>query len=77
MISCLDKHGIKYSSLSGVTPDGAADGHCALNLIPELMEKVDTCMLHGLQRAVLFSIGMTGTPNKNLECATLLKQHRR
>lgn len=73
----LSRAGLKHSSISGVTPDGAADGQCALSLIPELREKVDTCHLHQLQRAVLFAIGMAGAVTRNSYAKTLLSQHAR
>ena len=77
MVDTLKKHAILYSCVSGVTPDGAADGHCGLNLIPELLLKVDTCMLHSLQRAVLFSLGLTGASCKNIGARDLIKGHKR
>ena len=53
------------TDLTGMTPDGAADGQAALNGMEELNEKADTCDLHRLQRAVLFSIGQAGAQCKN------------
>ncbi|KAK3281373.1 hypothetical protein CYMTET_10832 [Cymbomonas tetramitiformis] len=60
----LERNNLPYSAISGVTPDGAADGHCALNMIPEISEKVDTCILHSMQRGVLYSIGLAGKGNQ-------------
>ena len=77
MVDTLEKHKIPFSSVSGITPDGAADGHCGLNLIPELCQKVDTCALHGLQRSVLYSIGLAGSPVENTDMRDLLKSARR
>ena len=73
LVALLKKLGINYSAIAGVTPDGAADGHKALNLIPELSNKVDTCLLHGLQRSVLYSVGKAGVndPQKPKKSAEL------
>ncbi|KAK3265400.1 hypothetical protein CYMTET_25912 [Cymbomonas tetramitiformis] len=73
----LERNNLPYSAISGVTPDGAADGHCALNMIPEISEKVDTCILHSMQRGVLYSIGLAGKVSKNPDCRELLKRHNR
>ena len=73
----IEAKGIRVSSLSGVSPDGAADGQCGLRLVEGLADKVDTCNLHGLQRTVLYSIGIAGTTSKNLEAKSLLKLHNR
>eukprot|EP00966_Prymnesium_polylepis_P321989 7378260-Prymnesium_polylepis.1 len=59
-LQVLLDHELSHSMVSGVTPDGAADGQCALKNIDTLAEKVDTCMLHILQRGVLISIGLAG-----------------
>ncbi len=53
--------------VSGITPDGAEDGQCGLRLIDTLCDNVDTCMLHQLQRTVLWSLGKTGKTCKNPE----------
>ena len=63
--------------VTGITPDGAADGQCALNLMDELNEKTDTCDLHRLQRSVLFSIGLAGAHSKNAPCKALLRKKSR
>lgn len=68
---------ISFNSISGVAPDGAADGQCGLKLMPELREKVDTCDLHRLQRAVLFSIGVAGAVSQNPEAKDHLRGHGR
>jgi hypothetical protein len=52
-ISVLEDNQLPHSIVAGVTPDGAADGQCGLAKIETIAEKVDTCMLHVLQRAVL------------------------
>ncbi|KAK3285771.1 hypothetical protein CYMTET_6636 [Cymbomonas tetramitiformis] len=69
---------IPYAAVSGVTPDGAADGQCGLSLIAEISEKVYTCILHQLQRSVLYSsIGLAGAKTKNEDSKVLLKKHNR
>ena len=68
---------ILKSDITGITPDGAADGQCALNMMEELNEKTDTCDLHRLQRSVLFSIGLAGAQSKNPESKQLLGQESR
>ena len=75
----LGKKAIKISSVSGATPDGAADGQCGLNMIDGLGEKIDTCNLHHLQRSVQYSMGLAGTGSTatNPEGKALLKTHRR
>ncbi|KAK3284010.1 hypothetical protein CYMTET_8320 [Cymbomonas tetramitiformis] len=73
----LVENKIPYSAISGVTPDGAADGHCALQLIPEISEKVNTCILHQLQRGVLYSVGLAGVQSKNPDAKSLLRKHNR
>jgi hypothetical protein len=55
-LQVLNQNQIKHSMVSGITPDGAADGQCGLRLIDTLRDKVDTCMLHQLQRAVLWCL---------------------
>ena len=73
----LAKKAIKISSCSGVTPDGAADGQLGMRLIEGLAEKTDTCNLHGLQRSVLFSVGLAGATSQNPEAKAVLKMHNR
>ena len=86
LLETLKAHGIALTSISGVTPDGASDGVAAVNSIPELCLKLDTCLLHGLQRAVLYSIGLAGSTPKNPEARAtqqnpeakqLLRKHNR
>jgi hypothetical protein len=77
LVKTLEKKGITHASISGVTPDSAADGQCGLAQIEDLSEKVDTCSLHRLQRGVLFSIGSAGSTSKNPEAKALLKGHSR
>ena len=72
-----EKNSIDHEMVSGVCPDGAADGQCGLNLIESLRERVDTCHLHVLQRCVLFSIGLAGATSKNPEAKAHLKMHNR
>eukprot|EP00966_Prymnesium_polylepis_P326894 7382771-Prymnesium_polylepis.1 len=59
--------------VSGVTPDGAVDGQCALKMINTLAEKVDTCLLHVLQRGVKYAIGQAGTVSKNEDAKKQLR----
>ena len=73
----LVDHQIKHSMVSGITPDGAADGQCGLRLIDTLRDKVDTCMLHQLQRAVLWCLGKTGRTCQNSEAQDLLRKNAR
>ncbi|KAK3285273.1 hypothetical protein CYMTET_7108 [Cymbomonas tetramitiformis] len=68
---------IPFFAVSGVTPDGAADGQCGLSQIAEISEKVDTCILHQLQRAVLYSIGIAGAKSRNEGARHLLKKNNR
>ena len=63
--------------LSGICPDGAADGQCALNGMEELCEKTDTCDLHRMQRCVLFSTGAAGSQCKNQAAKALLSKESR
>jgi hypothetical protein len=60
----------------GITPDGASDGQSALALTL-LGHLVDTCYLHQLQRAILYALGLTGSPNLNLAAKFLIFKHRR
>ncbi|KAK3260261.1 hypothetical protein CYMTET_30770 [Cymbomonas tetramitiformis] len=76
-VKVLKDNGIPYDAVSGVTPDGAADGQCALSQIEEISEKVDTCLLQQLQRGVLYSVGLAGVKSKNPECKSLLRKHNR
>ena len=77
VLGVLAKHGIVHRMVTGVAPDGAADGQCAFREIETLAEKVDTCLLHVEQRAVLFSIGLAGATSKNPEAKALLRKHNR
>ena len=63
--------------LTGICPDGAADGQCALNSMEELAEKTDTCDLHRMQRAVLYATGDAGTQSQNPACKALLRKESR
>jgi len=71
------KYGIDKSMITGACPDGAADGQAALADIEEVGEKVDTCDLHRLQRAVLMAAGLAGSKSKNSSSKALLKKHQR
>ena len=57
-----------HADISGsiVCAFAAADGQCGLAKIYELVGLVDTCSLHVLQRAVLFSIGLAGATSKRI-----------
>jgi len=72
----LDKVGIKAASISGITPDGAADGQAGL-VLAGFGEKVDTCHLHQLQRGLLYCIGVAGAVSKNPEAKKLIRDHNR
>ena len=73
----LTEAGLEHVNIADVTPDGAADGQAALNDIPGLAEKINTCHLHGLQRALLFSVGLAGASSKNPAAKSLLRKHSR
>lgn len=79
LLGTLKAKDIPLKCISGVTPDGAADGRKAFNLITELRSKVDICGLHQLQRSVLYSVGEAGPRNAspNMAARDLLRQHRR
>jgi hypothetical protein len=77
LIDVIKIKGIEHCAISGLTPDGAADGQCGLGQIETLSEKVDTCSEHRLQRVVLFSIGQAGTQSKNPQAKALIKKHNR
>jgi hypothetical protein len=76
-LAVLASHNIDHSLVTGITPDGAADGQCGLGMIDTLAEKVDTCLLHQLQRAVLFSVGLAGSTCRNTEAKDLLRKNNR
>ena len=71
------KYGIEPSMSSGVTPDGAADGQCGLAQCEVFNETVDTCLLHQLQRAVLYALGLAGSVSNNEDAKAVLKKHNR
>ena len=48
LLSVLLKRALPHRAISGLCPDGAADGVCGLNGIPTLAEKMDVCDLHKL-----------------------------
>jgi hypothetical protein len=73
LLQVLQDHELSHDMVSGVTPDGAADGQCALKMISTLAEKVDTCFLYILQRAVKYSNGQAGSVSKNEEAKGQLR----
>ena len=75
----LAKKNISVRMISGVTPDGAADGQAAFGMEEGLAKLVDTCYLHQLQRSVLYAIGLagTGTGMQNPDFRDHIKKHRR
>ena len=75
--SKLEAYELVHSLVAGVCPDGAADGQCGLSLIETLAEKVNTCDLHILQRAILFALGLAGASSKSPEAKAHLKKHNR
>ena len=77
VIATLDKNGLTHDEVAGVAPDGAADGQCGFRMIPTLAEKVDTCQLHVLQRAILNSLGLAGVASKNPHAKRTLKKNNR
>ena len=77
LVAELADVGLEHVIISGVAPDGAADGQCGLRLIVTLTEKVDTCLEHVLQRGVLVSIGLANKPTKNALAKGLLQQNAR
>jgi len=77
VVSVFAKYDLDHLNVAGVCPDGAADGQCAFKLISTLAEKVDTCQLHILQRAVLNSVGLAGTTSKNPLAKKMLKKNNR
>lgn len=76
-LECLEAVGIDHAMVAGITPDGAADGQCGLAMITSLAEKVDTCQLHQLQRAIMFALGLAGSTSKNEDAKTLLRRNGR
>lgn len=76
-LQVLSENEISHAMVSGITPDGAADGQCGLSLIDTLAEKVDTCLLHQLQRAVLYSVGLAGAACQNKDAKELLRKNNR
>ena len=77
LLSVLSDKSIAHEDVSGITPDGAADGQCGLAKILSLAEKVDTCNLHQEQRAVLIALGLTGVTCKNPEAKGVLRKNNR
>ena len=77
LVRTLDEEGITKPAVSGVSPDGAADGQCAMASIEDLGEKTDTCDLHRLQRAVLKALGLSGATSANPEAKAVLRKNGR
>lgn len=79
IISICDRWHIPLASISGVTPDGAADGVKALKLIKELKHSFDICGLHQLQRSILYAIGLAASKSscRNRTARDLIAQHKR
>jgi hypothetical protein len=75
--SRLKRAGLDYTCISGVSPDGAADGQKAMASILEIAPLVDTCTLHQLQRATLYALGIAGVQSKNDRLRLHLRKHRR
>ena len=67
-VSCVAQVGRRWHTFSS---NGAA------GLIDTLRDKVDTCMLHQLQRAVLWCLGKTGKTCKNPEAQEQLRKNAR
>ena len=65
----LAKYGERPTDISLATEDGASNNKKAAKL---LHQPFKVCFPHDLQRAVLFSTGMTGKPNQNNELATVI-----
>ena len=57
--------------------DGDANGIAAMKLLTQLQNKYNLCMLHQLQQAVLWALGMTGKQSKNPCMQKLIKAHHR
>ena len=78
ILDVLERQNIKTCCISGITPDGASDGQAALDLAG-LSHLVDTCLLHQLQRGLLYSVGLAGSEftRENNACRALLMKHRR
>ena len=60
LVTVLRSEEIPVSAISGVTPDGASDGQSGVKSVPGLSTKTDVCVLHDLQRAVLYAVGLAG-----------------
>ena len=75
----LEKKNISVRMISGITPDGAADGQKAFSLNDDLAKLVDTCYLHQLQRSVLYAIGLAGSGAGmvNPDFRDHMRKHRR
>ena len=61
----------------GITPDGDSAGVSALWYIEDLRDYVDVCVLHQLQRALLFALGKAGKPCENEHARELIRKHAR
>ena len=67
MVRMLLKYELPAWAISGVTPDGAADGRKGVRSVPGLQKKLDICQLHQLQRAVLYALGLAGKKTASSE----------
>jgi len=67
--SVLAKYGVMPRDISLATEDGASNNKAAAKI---LRQPFKVCFPHDLQRAVLFSTGMTGKPNQNKDLATAI-----
>ena len=76
IIDVLEANKIRCKSISGVTPDGAADGRAALRLT-DLKSKVDVCLNHDLNRIILYGLGLAGSTSRNPDCKEVIKVNRR
>lgn len=75
--SVLTRNKLPYHAVSGVSPDGAADGVAAIKQINELHNVLDKCQLHQLNRTVLASLGLALTPCPNEGAKEVVRSHRR
>ena len=73
----LAKKKLPLKVVSGITPDGAADGIAAINSIAELVDLLDKCILHQLNRVLLYALGLTGRPCKNDDGRGVIKENRK
>ena len=77
ILKVLNFWGLPPCECVGITPDGEKAGVSALWYIEDLREYVDVCLLHQLQRSVLFAIGLAGTRCLNSHSRLLLRKNAR